>query len=245
MEETTESPRSKSPASPRPGSEPIGVNHATEGSPQFPHSPNPEVERTTPPERRASRFVQSLEIPNDPEIFLTRIAERRRFTQLDDRSLLNGLIACLTGLAGYWYEANRHLWETWEDFVEAWRGQYGDPRFQETLEDNIRDRVQGEYEPVRDYITCMQEAIYAEVDRLLDEDIIEPSSSEWSSPIVMVKKANGKYRFCLDFRKVNSVSKKDAYPLPIMSGILDKLRAARYLSTIDLSQAYFQIPLEQ
>lgn len=59
----------------------------------------------------------------------------------------------------------------------------------------------------------------------------------------MVKKPNGKYRFCLDFRRVNGVSKKDAYPLPNMNGILDKLRSARYISTIDLSQAYFQIPL--
>jgi len=89
----------------------------------------------------------------------------------------------------------------------------------------------------------VQEAIRAEVDKMLAADIIEPSYSEWSNPIVMVKKPNGKYRFCLDFRKVNSVSKKDAYPLPNMNGILDKLRSARYISTIDLSQAYFQIPL--
>jgi len=59
----------------------------------------------------------------------------------------------------------------------------------------------------------------------------------------MVKKPNGKYRFCLDFRKVNSVSKKDAYPLLNMNKILDKLRSARYISIIDLSQAYFQILL--
>lgn len=91
----------------------------------------------------------------------------------------------------------------------------------------------------------VQEAIHAEVDRMLADGIIEPSHSEWSSPIVMMKKPNGTYRFCLDFRKVNGVSKKDAYPLPNMSGILDKLRAARYISTIDLSQAYFQIPLEK
>ncbi|XP_011701743.1 PREDICTED: uncharacterized protein LOC105458270 [Wasmannia auropunctata] len=90
----------------------------------------------------------------------------------------------------------------------------------------------------------VQEAIYKEVDKMLDAGIIEPSNSEWSTPIVMVKKPNGSYRFCLDFRKLNSASKKDAYPLPYMNAILDKLRAARYISTIDLSQAYFQIPLE-
>ncbi|KAL6417039.1 hypothetical protein ACFW04_014747 [Cataglyphis niger] len=65
-----------------------------------------------------------------------------------------------------------------------------------------------------------------------------------SNPVVMIKKSNGTYRFCLDFRRLNTVSKKDAYPLPYMNSILDKLRAARYISTIDLSQVYFQIPLE-
>lgn len=62
--------------------------------------------------------------------------------------------------------------------------------------------------------------------------------------VIMVKKPNGKYRFCLDLRRVNAVSKKDAYPLPNMTGILDKLRTARYISTINLSQVYHQIPLD-
>ena len=61
---------------------------------------------------------------------------------------------------------------------------------------------------------------------MLSIGIIELSYSEWSNPIVMVKKPSGKYRFYLDFCKVNSVSKKDAYPLPNMNGILDKLRSA-------------------
>ncbi|KMQ85198.1 sodium- and chloride-dependent gaba transporter 1, partial [Lasius niger] len=72
----------------------------------------------------------------------------------------------------------------------------------------------------------IQKAIYAEVDKMLEADVIEPSKSEWSTPIVMIKKPNGTYRFCLDFRKLNSVLKKDAYPLPYMNAILDKLRAA-------------------
>jgi len=101
--------------------------------------------------------------------------------------------------------------------------------------------IKQRYYPVSPKI---QEAIYAEVDKMLEADVIEPSKSEWSTPIVMIKKPNGTYRFCLDFRKLNNVSKKDAYPLPYMNAILDKLRAARYISTIDLSQAYFQIPLE-
>uniref|UniRef100_A0A6V7INS5 Reverse transcriptase domain-containing protein n=1 Tax=Bracon brevicornis TaxID=1563983 RepID=A0A6V7INS5_9HYME len=61
----------------------------------------------------------------------------------------------------------------------------------------------------------------------------------------MVKKPNGKYRFCIDFRRINEVTKKDAYPIPNMTGILHELRQAHYLTTLDLSQAYFQVPLSK
>lgn len=70
------------------------------------------------------------------------------------------------------------------------------------------------------------------------------SYNEWSNPVVMVRKPSEKYCFCLDFRKVNAVFKKDAYPLPNMIDILDKLKTARYISTIDLSRAYHQISLD-
>ena len=51
-----------------------------------------------------------------------------------------------------------------------------------------------------------------ELDELLEADMVEPSASEWSNPIFMVTKSDGTYRMCLDFRKVNNVAKKDAYP---------------------------------
>lgn len=92
---------------------------------------------------------------------------------------------------------------------------------------------------------AIEKAIHEAVQQMLCDQIIEPSKSEWSNPIVMVKKPNGKLRFCLDFRKVNSVTKKDAYPIPLMNSILDRLRQANYLSTLDLSQAYFQVPLDE
>jgi len=76
------------------------------------------------------------------------------------------------------------------------------------------------------------------VDKILETGIIKPSFSEWLNPIVMVKKPNDKNRF-LDFRKVNSLSKKDAYSLPNGNSLITH----SYISIIDLSQAYFQIPL--
>ena len=73
---------------------------------------------------------------------------------------------------------------------------------------------------------------------LLTEKIIECSHSKWASPEVIVKKGDGTYRFYSDFRKVNLISKKDAYPLPNMSTILDQLRQASILSKIYLRQDY-------
>ncbi|KAL7293531.1 hypothetical protein TKK_0012974 [Trichogramma kaykai] len=90
-----------------------------------------------------------------------------------------------------------------------------------------------------------QEELYQQVKDLLDEDIIEPSKSGWSSPIVMVKKSNGKYRMCIDFKKINAISEPDAYPLPYMDSILRKLAKAKYISTLDLSSAYHQINLNE
>nr|XP_034194962.1 uncharacterized protein LOC117611144 [Osmia lignaria] len=90
---------------------------------------------------------------------------------------------------------------------------------------------------------AMQKLIDEEVEKMLTDGVIQPSSSPWSSPIVMVKKKDGKYRFCVDFRKLNQVTRKDAYPLPHVNATLDKLRGARYLSTIDLKNGYWQVPL--
>lgn len=59
----------------------------------------------------------------------------------------------------------------------------------------------------------------------------------------MVKKKDGKHWFCIDFRRVNDTTHKDAYPLPQITATLDKLRGARYLSTLDLKNGYCQVPL--
>lgn len=88
-------------------------------------------------------------------------------------------------------------------------------------------------------------ALHAEVDRMLEGGIIERSSSDWASPPVMVPKPNGTYRFCVDYRELNKVTRKDAYPLPRMDSILDKLHEAVYLTTLDMSAAYHQIMLEE
>lgn len=90
---------------------------------------------------------------------------------------------------------------------------------------------------------AMQAIINKEVEEMLGQGIIEPSGSPWSSPIVVVRKKDGNHRFCIDFRRVNDVTHRDAYPLPQVTATLDKLRGARYLSTLDLKNGYWQVPL--
>ena len=86
----------------------------------------------------------------------------------------------------------------------------------------------------------------AEVDRQIDEmlqkGIIKPSTSEWASPILMVRKADGSLRFCLDYRRVNAVTKHDAYPLPNIGDCLASLGSRSCLfSHLDLASGYWQV----
>ncbi|KMQ84177.1 reverse ribonuclease integrase, partial [Lasius niger] len=90
---------------------------------------------------------------------------------------------------------------------------------------------------------AMQAIIDAEVRTMEEEGVIEPSTSAWSSSVVLVQKKDGSHQFCIDYRKLNAASEKDAYPLPHIDATLDKLRGARYLSTLDLKSGYWQVPL--
>ncbi|XP_062704100.1 uncharacterized protein LOC134286499 [Aedes albopictus] len=89
----------------------------------------------------------------------------------------------------------------------------------------------------------IQTGLFEEIDRLLEIGIIEESNSDWSLNIVPIRKASGAIRLCLDARKLNERTVRDAYPLPHPGRILGRLPRANYLSTIDLTEAFLQIPL--
>ena len=84
-----------------------------------------------------------------------------------------------------------------------------------------------------------------EVRNLLALGMIQPSLSPWASRIVMVKKKNGELRFCCDFRPLNAVTIKDAYPLPRIDESLSRLRKAKIYTSIDLAWAFWQISAKQ
>ncbi len=74
--------------------------------------------------------------------------------------------------------------------------------------------------------------------------MIEPSRSEWSSPVVIVPKKDGTLRVCIDFRKLNAQSRFDAYPMPRIDDLLERIGQARYITTLDLCKGYWQVPLD-
>ncbi|KAK9679855.1 Reverse transcriptase (RNA-dependent DNA polymerase) [Popillia japonica] len=90
-----------------------------------------------------------------------------------------------------------------------------------------------------------REIIQEQVSEMLELGIIRPSDSEWSSPVVLVKKPNGSFRFCVDYRKLNSVTRKSSYPLPLIDDILTYLGGNKYFSTLDLNSGYFQCAIRE
>ena len=84
-----------------------------------------------------------------------------------------------------------------------------------------------------------------EVERMRSMDVIEPASWEWASPVVMVPKPDGSVRFCIDFRKLNLMTIKDAYPIPRMDECIVSLGVVRVFSTLDCNAGYWQKPVAE
>ena len=80
---------------------------------------------------------------------------------------------------------------------------------------------------------------------MLDNGVIVPSKSPYSSPIVMVPKKDGANRMCIDYRKLNEITTKDAYPLPRIGQTIDALQGAAYFSSLDLASGYWQVPVAE
>jgi len=90
-----------------------------------------------------------------------------------------------------------------------------------------------------------QEVIKEEIDKMLEKGVISPSTSPWSSPVVLVPKKSGGYRFCIYFRKINAVTRKYSFPLPHIGDIIDAVRGATVFSSLDQAWGYWQIPIAE
>lgn len=90
-----------------------------------------------------------------------------------------------------------------------------------------------------------KEEINRQVSDMLKAEIIRPSNSPWAAPVILVEKKTGDQRFCVDYRKLNKVTKKDSYPLPRIDETLDSLYGMKYFTTLDLLAGYWQIELDE
>ena len=102
-------------------------------------------------------------------------------------------------------------------------------------------------EPIRQKLRPMNPSLEASLKKQLDEwlndGVIQPSKSPWSSPLVPVKKKTGEIRWTVDFRKLNAQLKQDSFPLPRIAQLLEKAGGKRIYSILDASQAYLTIPM--
>ena len=99
-------------------------------------------------------------------------------------------------------------------------------------------------QPMRRQPVALKEAIDSEVQKMLEQGVVQPSFSPWSSPIVMVKKKDGSWQFCIDYRKLNEATHHDAYPLPRVDATPDSLAGSIFFTTLDLASGYWQVELE-
>ena len=92
---------------------------------------------------------------------------------------------------------------------------------------------------------CAKEFEGREIATMLLDNVIRPSQSEWASPVVLAPKSDGTLRFCLDYRKLNEVTRKDSYPIPRMDDCIDTLGKARIFSSRDANSGYWQIAMDE
>lgn len=106
---------------------------------------------------------------------------------------------------------------------------------------NSRPIVQRPYRKTEEQET----AITNLCQQFLHDKIIRPSQSPWASPVVLQRKKDTSWRFCLDYRKLNDVTEKDNYPLPRIQEIFDALQGAKYFTKLDFHGGYHQIPIDE
>ena len=95
------------------------------------------------------------------------------------------------------------------------------------------------------YSPLQREEINSQVDKMLENQIISESISDWSSPVTLAKKSDGSWRFCIDYRRLNSITERDNFPMPNINDTLDKLGGSKVFSKLDLASGYWQLEVSK
>ena len=92
---------------------------------------------------------------------------------------------------------------------------------------------------------ALKQVVDTQVKQMLETDVKEPSNSPWASPIVLIKKRDGSWKFCIDFRNQNDVTRKDTYFIPQVFDLIESLSGNTFFTTLDLKSGYWQVPIHE
>lgn len=137
-----------------------------------------------------------------------------------------------------------------QEFLMEWQHLFSTHDEDYGRTDVVRHQIPtGDAAPSRERYRPVPPTLYSEVRTLLrgmlDKGIIRESSSPWAAPIVLVRKKTGSWRFCVDYRRLNQVTKRDAFPLPRVEDSLTSLTQATWYSTLDLASGYWQVQMDE
>ncbi|CAF4749152.1 unnamed protein product [Rotaria magnacalcarata] len=110
---------------------------------------------------------------------------------------------------------------------------------------NLAPDVQAHNSPPFRYAPARKQIIEENLKDMLDQGIILPSASPWASSVILAPKKDGTLRFCVDYRKLNSATIRDAYPIPRIDDTLDSLQEAKFVSTLALRSGYWQVEMDK
>lgn len=141
---------------------------------------------------------------------------------------------------------NRRLSEAIEPYQELFTGDHDQYGYCDWVEHEIPLEKKS-FKPFaqRRLPVNLEPEIRQQVTIMLREDIIEETRSKYNSPILMVKKPNGKFRFCVDFRRLNDITINQVTNVPAVTEIFDRLQNARFFTVFDLRSGYWQVPIKK
>ena len=138
------------------------------------------------------------------------------------------------------------------DFLSGWRSLFALQDHELGRTTRVKHRIHlndPNREPIKQRHRRVPHSMYEEVKQhlktMLECGVIQHSNSPWRSPVVLVRKSDGSLRFCVDYRKLNHLTRKDAYEIPCIEETLDSLHGSKYFSCLDLKAGYWQVAMHE
>lgn len=186
--------------------------------------------------------IGTIEKLDNFEIFSVRDAGDTSMLELREGDVKDQLLQDLIGKSQLSRKESFQLLQVLRKYANVFSGDKYELGRTNLTQHNIPT---GSARPIRQSLRRLppsrKKVVEEHVQDMLQRDLIQPSNSSWASPIVLVKKKDGSFRFCVDYRKLNSVTMKDAYPLPRVDDTLDMLSGCKWFSTLDLTSGYWQV----